>query len=77
MDYDLNAFAILMDEGPFEGDPMSSDRARVSTTLGQCFDYAATMTEEARQGIYIQLAEGGVITPAEIERHLFGANARE
>jgi len=26
-----NTFAALMDEGPFETDPTSSDRARVST----------------------------------------------
>lgn len=72
MDYDLNAFAALMDEGPFEADPTSSDRARVSTSLQQCFDFAATMTAEARRGIYIRLDGGTVITAPEIEEFLAG-----
>ena len=72
MDYDLNAFAAVMDEGPFEGDPTSSDRARVSTSLQQCFDFAATMTAEARRDIYIRLDDGTVITAPEIEEFLAG-----
>ena len=72
MDYDLNAFAAVMDEGPFEADPTSSDRARVSTSLQQCFDFAATMTAEARRDIYIRLDAGGVITAPEIEEFLAG-----
>ena len=70
MDYDLNAFAILMDKGPVETDPTSSDRARVSTSLKQCFEFAATMTAEARRDIYIRLSDGGVITAPEIEAFL-------
>ena len=72
MDYDLNAFAALMDEGPFEADPTSSDRARVSTSLQQCFDFAATMTAGARRDIYIRLDGGAVITAPEIEEFLAG-----
>ena len=72
MEYDLNAFAALMDEGPFATDPTSSDRARVSTSLQQCFDFAATMTTEARRDIYIRLEGGAVITAPEIEEFLTG-----
>ncbi|HYI46982.1 MAG TPA: hypothetical protein VEX35_00815 [Allosphingosinicella sp.] len=72
MDYDLNAFAALMDEGSFEADPTSSDRARVSTSLQQCFDFAATMTPEARRDIYILIDDGAVITAPEIEEFLAG-----
>jgi hypothetical protein len=75
MAYDLNAFAALMDEGPFETDPTSSDRARVSTSLRQCFDFAATMTAEARRDIYIRLDDGAVITAPEIEAFLVGRGA--
>lgn len=70
MQYDLSAFAVLMDRGPFETDPTSSDRARVSTSLEQCFDFAATMTAEARRDIYIRLDDGTVITPTEIDEFL-------
>lgn len=70
MDYDLNAFAAVMDHGPFETDPTSSDRARVSTSLQQCFDFAATMTTEARREIYIRLDGGAVINAPEIEEFL-------
>ena len=69
MEYDLNAFAAVMD-GPFKTDPTSSDRARVSTSLQQCFDFAATMTTEARRDIYIRLDDGAVITAPEIEEFL-------
>jgi hypothetical protein len=72
MEYDLNAFAAVMDEGPFETDLTSSDRARVSTSLQQCFDFAATMTAEARRDIYIRLDDGAVITAPEIEQILAG-----
>lgn len=70
MDHDLEAFAILMDRGPAPSDPTLSDRARVNTSLGQCFDFAATMTPEARRHIYIQMADGSVIHAKEIERYL-------
>jgi hypothetical protein len=70
MEYDLNAFAAVMDEGTFEADPTSSDRARVSTSLQQCFDFAATMTTEARRDIYIRLDGGAVINAPEIEEFL-------
>lgn len=72
MEYDLNAFAAVMDHGPFETDPASSDRARVSTSLQQCFDFAATMTTEARRDIYIHVDGGAVITAPEIEEFLTG-----
>jgi hypothetical protein len=72
MAYDLNAFAVLSDKGPFETDPTSSDRARVSTSLAQCFEYAATMTPEARRDIHIRVDDGTVIGPAEIEEYLSG-----
>jgi hypothetical protein len=75
MSYDLDAFATLMDAGPFEGDPHSSERARVNSSLGQCFDFAATMTPEARRHIHIRLADGPVIGPDEIEAWLAGAPA--
>ena len=71
MDHDLNAFAALMDR-PFEADPTSSDRARVSTSLQQCFDFAATMTVEARRHIYIRLDGGPVIAAPEIDEFLAG-----
>jgi hypothetical protein len=74
MDYDLNAFAAVMD-GPFTTDPTASDRARVSTSLQQCFDFAATMTAEARRDIYIRLDHGAVITAPEIEEFLAGQGA--
>lgn len=70
VDHDLKSFAILMDEGPAPGDPTLSDRARVSTSLEQCFEFAATMTPEARRHIHIQLADGSVIGAEEIERYL-------
>jgi len=73
--YDLSAPAALMDEGPFEGDPTSSDRARVSSSLQQCFDFAATMTAEARRDIYIRVDGGPVIGPSEIEVFLYGRAA--
>jgi hypothetical protein len=72
MDYDLNALAGLMDEGPFEADPTSSDRARVSTSLRQCFGVAATMKTEARRDIYTRLDDGAVIKTPEIEEFLAG-----
>ena len=70
MQYDLTAFAILMDRGPVATYPTSSDRARVSTSLEQCFDYATTMTAKARRDIYIRLDDGGIITAREIEVYL-------
>ena len=74
MDHDLNAFAALMDR-PFEADPTSSDRARVSTSLQQCFDFAATMTPEARRNIYIRLDGGPLIAAPEIELFLAGSGS--
>ena len=70
MDHDLKAFASLMDEGPAPSDPTLSDRARVNTSLEQCFDFAATMTPEARRHIHIQLADGSVIGAEELEHYL-------
>ena len=72
LDYDLKAFAILMDQGPIPTDPTLSDRARVNTSLEQCFEFAATMTPEARRNIYIELSDGSVLAAAEIEHYLSG-----
>ena len=65
---DFNQLAVLMDHGPFESDPTSSDRARVTTSLQQCLEFAATMTPEARRGIHIVLDTGDTIDAAEIEQ---------